>query len=379
KKPFLFTARGNLRGENISLPLKQGVVLTIKTFSLAGEGNRLAIDSASLMVDNDPLSLQGSLTSTPEDMVIDMDLSADRIEWGKIAKTLEAQGKRENNNTWDLPVKGALRLKANAFTYDKYSWVPLRADIAIHRNDVAIVVTDATLCGISSPGMLMVTPEGLSLDFQLTADNQELEPTLDCLVADRELITGRFDLKGTVKGQGGKETLVDSFQGTVEFVAKDGRIYRELSLLKIFDFLEINQILRGFHEMRQKGLPYQSIKAKGELKAGRLEVKEGIMDGSSMKIAVEGYADLNDKKIDFTDLLCPLTKTDFMIKMIPFLGRILGDSFISIPLDVTGDLNDPKVRYQPVSAVGSGLLGIIKRTIETPVRLFDPFSPGEKK
>ncbi|MGD0885573.1 MAG: AsmA-like C-terminal domain-containing protein [Thermodesulfovibrionales bacterium] len=379
EKPFRFTAQGKLRGENISLSLKQGVLLTIKNLSMDGDGNRLAVDSASLAVDNNPFSLQGSLKSTPEDLVVDMDLSTDRIEWGKIAKTLEAMGKTENSNTWDLPVNGTLRLKANAFTYDKYSWMPLRADIAVHRNDVAIVVTRATLCGISSPGTLSVTPGGLSLDFQLTADNQELESTLECLVADREIITGMFDLKGTVKAQGAKETLLNSLQGTVEFVAKDGRIYRDLSLLKVFDFLEINQILRGFSQMRQKGLEYQSIKAKGELKAGLLKVKEGIMDSSVMKIAAEGSADLKNEKVDFTVLICPLRKTDYMIKMIPIVGRILGGTLISIPLDISGDLKDPKVSYQPVSAVGSGLLGIIKRTIETPVKLFDPFLPGEKK
>lgn len=383
EKPFRFTAHGELRAKNISLSLQQGVPLTIENLSISGDGNRLAVESASFTVDNNnPLSLQGSLKATPEDIVINMDLSTDRIEWGKVTKTVERIRKRENkenNNAWDLPVKGTLRLKSNSFIYGKYNWMPFHADIAVHGEDVDITVTRSALCGISTMGTLHVTRETLSCDFQLAADNQELGPALECLAGKEHKITGTFHLKGNVKGQGKKEMLFDSLQGNVELVAKDGRIYRELSLLKIFDFLEINQILRGFPEMRQEGLAYQSIKAKGELKAGLLEVKEGIIDSASMKIAAEGSADLKNEKLNFTVLVCPLRRTDFIIEKTPLIGRIFGGTLVSIPLQVTGDFDDPKVSYHPVSAVGSGLLGIIKRTIETPLKLFDPFLPGQNK
>jgi len=235
------------------------------------------------------------------------------------------------------------------------------------------------LCGISSPGTMKVTPKELSFDFQLTANNEELKPALVCLFGKERDATGKFDLNARVKGRGKKETLRDSLQGNAEFIARDGRIFRQPALLNIFSFLEINQILRGFPELRQEGFAYHSIKAKTELRQGTLEVKEAIVDGPSMKIATQGTVDLRNDKLDLTVLISPMKKTDFIIKKTPIIGSILGGSLVSIPVKVSGDIDDPKVSHNPVSAVGSGLLGIMERTLKTPVKLFDPFLPGEKK
>jgi hypothetical protein len=37
------------------------------------------------------------------------------------------------------------------------------------------------------------------------------------------------------------------------------------------------------------------------------------------------------------------------------------------------------VSYNPVSAVGSGLLGMMKRTLKAPVKLIEGLVPAEKK
>ncbi|HXX81637.1 MAG TPA: AsmA-like C-terminal domain-containing protein, partial [Thermodesulfovibrionales bacterium] len=294
----------------------------------------------------------------------------------------EPKEKREdkgNNETWDIPVKGILRLRTNSFAYDKYTWMPLNADISLHRNDIDIAVTKATLCGISSPGTMNVASNALSFDFQFIADNQELEPALVCLFGKKRDATGKFNLKARIKGREEKETVHDSLEGDAELVAKDGRIFRQPALLNMFSFLEVNQILRGFPEIRQEGFGYHSIKMKASLRQNTLEVKELTVDGATMKIAAQGTVDLKDDTLDAKVLISPLKKTDFIIKKTPIIGSILGGSLVSIPLRVSGDMEDPKVSYHPVSAVGSGLLGIMERTIKAPVKLFDPFLPDEKK
>jgi hypothetical protein len=382
EKPFRFTARGKVRGDNIVIPSKSGIPITIENLSLIGNGSSLTVEPSSLRVDDIPFSLKGNLNSTGEDLAIDMDLSADRIEWEKVAKLLEVTGStkgRENKDSWSAPLNGTLRVRVNHFGYDKYTWTPLHADISLHRNEIDIVVTRAILCGISSPGMMQVTPKELSLDFQLTAENQELKPALACLFGRERDATGTFNLNARVKGRGKRETLRDSLEGDADFTAKDGRIFRQPALLNIFSFLQVNQILRGFPEIRQEGFSYHTIKAKGELRQGILEVKEGIVDGATMKIATQGTIDLKNDTLDLTVLISPMKKTDFIIKKTPLIGSILGGSLVSIPVKVSGDLEDPKVSHNPVSAVGSGLLGIMERTLKTPVKLFDPFLPDEKK
>ncbi len=379
EKPYHSTAQGKLTVENISLSLKQGVPLKIENISIDADGTRLAVESSALVLDNIPFSLQGGLNFTPENTVIDMDLFTDHIEWVKIAKTIEALGKKEKKATWDLPVTGTLRLKSNYFIYDKYTWLPFQAEIAVHRNDVDIMVNKALLCGIASPGRVNVSPDNLSFNFQITAFSEDLNPVLTCLTGADLEITGEFNFRANVKGQGEKKTLLESVQGNLELIAKDGRIYRAPRLLKILDFLDISHIVRGFPEMRQKGLEYNFIKVKGELRHSLLEVKEGIMDSPSLEMAAEGSIDLRNEKLNMTVLVSPLKRTDSIIRNIPIIGRILGGSVLSVPLRVTGDVNDIKVSFHPVSSVGSGLLGIIERTLETPVKLLEPILPEEKK
>jgi hypothetical protein len=61
-----------------------------------------------------------------------------------------------------------------------------------------------------------------------------------------------------------------------------------------------------------------------------------------------------------------------MVRNIPVVSDILAGNFIAIPLAVSGKLDAPSVEVMPVSAVGSGLLGILERTLKAPVKLFEP-------
>jgi hypothetical protein len=379
KKPYLFTARGKVRGEHIVIPPGWGIPINIESLSLSGDGSSLVIEPSSLRVGDTSFSLMGNLHSAQEDLAIDMDLSADRIEWDKIAQVLTAKEKKENNEAWDLAVQGTLRLKANYFIYDKYTWAPLNAEISLHRGDIDIAVTRAILCGISSEGSMNVTPKAFSFDIRVVAEKQELQPALVCLFGKDREATGKFNLKARIKGRGTKETLRDSLEGDAEFLARDGRIFHDPALLNTFSFLEVNQILRGFPEIRKEGFGYRSVSAKAELRKGTIEVKEGILDGDTVKIATQGTVDLRNNKLDLTLLLSPVKKTDFIIEKIPVIGGILGGSLVSIPLKVSGDMEDPKVSFNPVSAVGFGLLGIMERTLKRPVQLFTPPQQGDKK
>jgi hypothetical protein len=46
---------------------------------------------------------------------------------------------------------------------------------------------------------------------------------------------------------------------------------------------------------------------------------------------------------------------------------------------VTGTVSNPEVTFFSPSAIGSELLGIIKRTFNMPVKLIEPLLPEEKK
>jgi len=54
-------------------------------------------------------------------------------------------------------------------------------------------------------------------------------------------------------------------------------------------------------------------------------------------------------------------------------------SFISIPFKIEGPMRKLEVTTLPPSAVGDGLVGIMKRTLQLPVDIIQPIIPKEKK
>jgi hypothetical protein len=150
-------------------------------------------------------------------------------------------------------------------------------------------------------------------------------------------------------------------------------------LAKILGLLNLTEIFMGkVPDLVGEGFAYDSMKASGNLHNGKLTMKEGIMDCPSMKIVWQGDIDLTEKKMDLTVLVAPLKTADRIIEKIPWFGWILGGTLISIPIKVTGDINDPTVTPLSPSAVGSEILGIMKRILQLPVKVI-PFTPEGKK
>ena len=107
-------------------------------------------------------------------------------------------------------------------------------------------------------------------------------------------------------------------------------------------------------------------------------MKECSIDGVSMGIACEGNIDFAEKKMDLTVLVAPFKTVDRIVDIIPLVGHVLGGKLISIPFRAKGDLKDPDVTPLPPMAVGSGVLGILERTLKLPITIIQPIFPGGK-
>lgn len=103
------------------------------------------------------------------------------------------------------------------------------------------------------------------------------------------------------------------------------------------------------------------------------------MNSSTMDLVIQGDMDLLNEQLNLNILASPFTLTDRLIRLIPVAGYILGGTLISVPVKVDGPMKNPKVRILPLSEIGSGMWGIMKRTLETPVRMVEPLVGKEKK
>jgi hypothetical protein len=378
--PRLSTARGKLKGEDLILPLNLKVPVSIDSFSLNAMKDHLKVDSAILTWGDDRMALGGSVKLLADGVVLDMDLSADNLEWDKVEEIMERDNREDDlapeENQWDLPVRGILRFKTEHFKYDQLTWSPFYADVSFADNGVDVAVTEANLCGISTPGILRISPQGLRLDFKAASKNQDLAPTLTCLGDEKGLVTGKFDLEGEVMARGRAEAVLKSVHGAFEFLANNGRIHRHGLLAKIFAFLNVAGIFKGeIPDITQEGFPYDSMKAKGSLENGKLVLKEGHINSPSMEIACQGDIDLIDKELDLQYLVAPLKTVDLVVKKIPLVSDVLNGTLVSIPVKVTGSWADPKITALAPSSVGSGLLGIMKRIVQLPFKIIQPPAP----
>ena len=109
---------------------------------------------------------------------------------------------------------------------------------------------------------------------------------------------------------------------------------------------------------------YFSFSSKNDL----FKVSDLYLESKELKILGKGKVDLNKEKIDLSLNL----KTDLAsnISKVPLVGYIIFDGeSLSTTLNITGNLNDPKVQTEVAKDIVTAPLNIIKRTLTLPYKL----------
>jgi uncharacterized protein YhdP len=257
------------------------------------------------------------------------------------------------------------------------TFTPFGAHLKLNGERTDIVFQQADACGISFPGTLSLTPGHMRFDFKPSADGQDLEPTVGCLKKGDAFIDGRFDLTGDISFQWDRNgSLWEALEGTASLTAVDGRIYRGGNIGKLFSMLNVNEVLSGqFPDFEKEGFRYETSTFEGRFKSGTFELETGVIDGPAMKIFFEGAENLIDREHELTMVVAPLKTLDGMIDKIPLLSDVLEKGLVVYPVRVTGGWEDPDLSLLSPTAVGGEVLGIMLRTLRSPVTLFEKIFP----
>jgi len=343
---------------------------------------KIKFDPTNLIWGNSRLTFNGEIKIKEKDILLDSTISADRIDWTQIESLLDYIKKKTADPdplTRNGQVLGTLKVHTDNFNYDTYSVQPLQSEIYFKSEKVIIAIQQASVCSISLRGLLNVYEKTLELYLVPTAVEQNLAPTAFCITGQKKIVTGTYNLSGELLSKSKPEALDQSLTGNLSFSAKEGRIYRLGLLAKILSILNVTEIYRGeVPDLIGEGFAYRSMTALAEIKGGKLIMKECSIDGVSMGIACEGNIDFAEKKMDLTVLVAPFKTVDSIVDIIPLVGHILGGKLISIPFKAKGDLKDPNVTPLPPKAVGSGILGILQRTLKLPITIIQPLFPAGK-
>ncbi len=361
--------------------VREGTFDAVKAKSSKGRQTSLTFESKDLLWSESRVSLVSNMILSGNLLSLEMDISVDHVKWDNVEKILTSgkdQGGKGKDNK--LQVQGYLKVQSEKFDYGGIIWNTVQADINISPAEVNIAVKKADLCGIPFHGFITVSEQALELYFVPVAENQQLSPFAYCLSQKKDLVTGNFDLNGELMAKTKLEEFPESLTGDLEFNAKEGRIYRLGLLAKIFSILNLTEVYMGqLPDLVGEGFAYNTMTIKTKVQGGKLIVEECSIDAASMGIACYGDIDVIDQKIDLVVLIAPFKTVDRIVKFIPLVNTILGGKLISIPFHAIGDLADPDVIPLSPTAVGSGVLGIMERTLKLPITIIQPVLPKSEK
>ena len=384
-QPLKSELHGTLEGNHLIIPLSLKDPLKLERLSLRATRNAVAVNSFELTRRDNHVSATGSVKATADGFLFTLAVDSNKIDLKALqnvfGKSSKQQWVKKAGSLPKLPVQGVLTFKAKKVTYDRFTLGPLHADINVDYGDIRIDVRKAVLCGISAPGRLHISRQAIELDFTFASSNQKLETVLVCLRDTERSITGTFDLEGQIRGRvTGQGDVISSLRGNGAITVKNGVIYRLPALAKMLSLLNLTEIFRAkFPDLRAQGFAYNSAIVKGTLMGGTLVLNEMIVDGTTMDVTGRGSFALKDKTVNLTLLVSPLKTANYIIDKIPVVNYILSGTLITIPITVTGEFDDPKVKIVPAAAVGEGLVGITKRTLKLPFKIIAPVIPGGKK
>ena len=379
EKPGRSKAQGSLAGSGLLIEPKPGQPVMIREIALRANSRTVTVEKASLLWADTLLEVKGRVSAAEEGIRADLDVATGSLELNRIIDAFSLpEQEREKPAEGPLPVQGMFRISANDLGIGKFLFAPVKADVFLDRNSVRINVLDAGLCGIVVTGHIQPLDQDLLLDLQPIAVGRQLEPLVDCLSSTKR-ITGTYSLIGKFHGKGKSSDLMRSINGHAEFTAKDGRFYTFPLLARILAFLNVTELLRGkLPDMGRDGFAYQSVRIKGDMKNGKLILREAVVVGSTLNLAAEGQIDFTNNTLDVTVLVAPFKTIEFILSKIPVIRHLLANRLITVPVRLTGDLNNPDVTPLDPAAIGQNLLGIMRGILSLPFKVLDPLlHPGD--
>jgi hypothetical protein len=381
------TARGWIAGGNLFFQPKRGLPITVQHIDLRANNKLVSLNTGSFAWGDMPFGLTGRIRAFEEGFHVDMDLAAGSLNLDRIQqlfssdkeKGMQGPGSDQGKVFGPHGFQGTIRFQAKEITYGKYTFSPVKGNIFLDRQSIRTEITESTLCGISLPGHLQPLSEDILLDFEPAASGKLLEPDLNCLLTDRR-ITGTYTLSGRLHAKGKPGNLVRTLQGHVEFVARDGKIFRYPLLARILAFLNVTELLRGkLPDMGRDGFAYRKAVIKGDIRNGKLVLTEASLEGATLNLAIDGEIDFASNTIDVTVLVAPFKTLEYVLSRIPLIRNILANRLVTVPVRLKGNLSDPEVTPLDPEAVGEHVLNIMRRILELPFKVLDPLFGRSRK
>jgi hypothetical protein len=382
------TASGKLEGGDFIIPLEFNEPLLLDGFSLSATDKSLTLNSTEALFQNKKYALSGQASLDHERLSMDFDIRTDTIDLDKIVEVLQGEEEKEKEEgkeeqrvgkEWDLSFDTTINIFADSLLYNGYTWEPFESQITLANSFFSIEIVKAELCNISTPGKVSFHEGKISLDIRMDATDEEFSEVLICLEGGEQQMTGTLNLQANISAYGTKGTLVNSLQGNLLFSAKEGYIYQDARAAKLLYFLNVTNMFQGkIPDLSTTGFHYDYLIVKGTMENGILKIAPAKLEAPIMEIASNGTIDIPKEKIYLQVLVAPLQTLNKIQKLLPIISKVIPGSLVAVPVEVSGDFSDIKVRALSMSAISIRALGIMVGALSAPVRVLEDTSEEAK-
>jgi hypothetical protein len=162
---------------------------------------------------------------------------------------------------------------------------------------------------------------------------------------------GKLEVSGRIDSSDDGDVVRAHIKAT-KFAVQDAPLLVRLLTVAAFD--------RYVSTLRSKGLQFDSLKGILIVRGDRYELDNFRAHGSSLGWTAKGWIDTGSDQLSIRGVLIPAYAANKVLRNIPLLGDLLTGTdrrgLIAINYEVGGNLRDPKVSTNPLTALTPGFL-----------------------
>ena len=376
-RPRRSYASGKLRIDSLDLTWLAGKRAIVEHVELATDEAGLRIAEARLDWQEQRFNLRGEVRRTATGPVIDARLESPGVVLDKLlpprdpaaAQAAKPAEEDAESAIWPLPVSGRIEVRSAFVQYQRYRIEPLAGSLVLEPKRARLDVKEARMCGVSFPLQVDGVPQEITAAVQIAMQDQPLDEALRCLTGEALDMTGRATLRADLRTRGKVPHLLHNMTGTLQADLSDGRINKFTLLGNILTISNLASVGKKHAD----GFPYRSAMLRGRFDQGMLVVEEGGFVSEALNVAATGRIDLLGANSKLTVLVGLLGSLDRVVGAVPLIGGV--SKLVAVPVEVTGDIRDPRIVPLDPRAITENLLGTLGRVTRLPGKLL----PGEAK
>lgn len=254
-----------------------------------------------------------------------------------------------------------VNIKADAVMYGKSQ---LLSDLsgALEYNDTD--VTDLNLVGH------LLDPQNQSKkNFTVSTRKDSKEgPKFVFVTEDFGLVLRAMGFETQIKSgklriEARKVSLPDTVFWRGEYVMENFVLEKAPGVLKLIKVVSPTIITEVFD--RQKGVKFDRLDGRFRYDDDSLNLYQGQALSPSLGLTFEGNLDLKEKTVDMTGTMIPAYGLNAAVGYIPVIGQIFaggpGEGLVAFNFTMQGDIDDPTIQSNPLSALTPGFLRKLMR------------------